>query len=237
MGLFGNGKSDKHTARRTEATTRKREAGAEKKDLKNKKLKASIDRKEAKNEVFKSRGGHGFVMFNEGAKTKPNAGVKKTSKPMAKPKTLGKKAEANKRSYNKTETKPKTKKTKAAPASKTAGAKPNTKVRSGNYNTSNISWQYDLDRGSERGFKGLKILKKTEYKKEEPIYEIDHESASKVIDLYNTKESPIGRFLIREEGGGYTAIDNSSSNAFTEHFDTRQKAVRWLHGKFEVFDD
>ncbi len=62
---------------------------------------------------------------------------------------------------------------------------------------------------------------------------ITREYANKILDSTGKKYKPLGLFLISDEEDGetiWTAIDNSTGDAWTEEFDTRNRAVRWLHG-------
>ena len=52
-----------------------------------------------------------------------------------------------------------------------------------------------------------------------------------VIDRY----APRGLFLARE-GRGWTAVDNSTGHAWTEEFQRKARAVRWLRGESEIVD-
>jgi len=47
--------------------------------------------------------------------------------------------------------------------------------------------------------------------------------------------APCGRFLAKA-GHTWIAVDNSTHNAWTEEFDGKRQAVRWLKGKFEISD-
>ncbi len=55
-----------------------------------------------------------------------------------------------------------------------------------------------------------------------------------LFDSEGDKYEPAGRFLCRDEAAGrmiYVAVDNTTGEAFTEEFATRNMATRWLHGK------
>jgi len=56
-----------------------------------------------------------------------------------------------------------------------------------------------------------------------------------INDLFENikKVKEFSHFLIELENG-WTAIDNSHNEAFTEDFDTLQEAVSWLNYEFEV---
>lgn len=43
------------------------------------------------------------------------------------------------------------------------------------------------------------------------------------------KYQPIGLFLLREEDGTWTGIDNSRGDAWVENFPAREICVGWLH--------
>ena len=45
--------------------------------------------------------------------------------------------------------------------------------------------------------------------------------------------TPCGLFLAKE-GRKWVAVDNSTHDAWTEEFDRKRQAIRWLLGKFEV---
>lgn len=53
--------------------------------------------------------------------------------------------------------------------------------------------------------------------------------------LYRVIEdrTPCGHFLAKE-GRLWIAVDNSTSDAWTEEFHRKHQAIRWLRGKFEV---
>lgn len=55
------------------------------------------------------------------------------------------------------------------------------------------------------------------------VQSIDSETASAIIE----KRRPYGRF-IHPENGGFTAIDNSDGNAWTEHFTNLDIALVWV---------
>lgn len=62
---------------------------------------------------------------------------------------------------------------------------------------------------------------------------ISREYANRILDSPGEKYEPYGKFLVEETIDGeavWTAIDNSTGEAFTEEFKTRHAAVRWLHG-------
>lgn len=46
--------------------------------------------------------------------------------------------------------------------------------------------------------------------------------------LGRTPFKPYGRFLAKAEDGSWTAVDNSTGDAWTECFSHRDIAVRWL---------
>jgi len=46
--------------------------------------------------------------------------------------------------------------------------------------------------------------------------------------------TPCGLFLAKE-GREWVAVDNSTFDAWTEMFSRKRQAIRWLHGKFEVY--
>lgn len=51
----------------------------------------------------------------------------------------------------------------------------------------------------------------------------------KIIERYQ----PYGRFLAKD-GSRWVAVDNSTGDAWTEDFNSKRDAVRWLRGEFEV---
>jgi hypothetical protein len=51
-------------------------------------------------------------------------------------------------------------------------------------------------------------------------------SALQAEQVIETRK-PLGMFIL-QEGVGWTAIDNSQGNAWTEHFRTQDEAVLWL---------
>jgi hypothetical protein len=64
----GGGLDSKQKARRTEASTKRKEAAAERRQLKNKQTAQKIENQKARNDVYKARGGHGAIFFNKAAK-------------------------------------------------------------------------------------------------------------------------------------------------------------------------
>ena len=57
--------------------------------------------------------------------------------------------------------------------------------------------------------------------------------SQKFLEQVIEHRTPCGLFLTRE-GRMWVAVDNSSFDAWTENFDNKRQAVRWLRGKFEV---
>ena len=51
----------------------------------------------------------------------------------------------------------------------------------------------------------------------------------KVIDC----RTPLGLFLTRE-GRIWVAVDNTTGDAWTEDFDRKHQAIRWLRGELEI---
>jgi hypothetical protein len=45
------------------------------------------------------------------------------------------------------------------------------------------------------------------------------------------KRKPLGHFIIEEENGTFTGIDNSTSDAWTEEFKKKENCISWLNGK------
>lgn len=56
------------------------------------------------------------------------------------------------------------------------------------------------------------------------IVEINAQAAKQIIE----NRHPIGKFIATDGKGTYTAIDNTTGEAFTEDFDTRDEAENWL---------
>jgi len=56
------------------------------------------------------------------------------------------------------------------------------------------------------------------------IVEINAQAAKQIIE----SRHPIGKFIVSDGRGTYTAIDNTTGEAFTEDFDTRDEAENWL---------
>jgi len=83
--LFGGG-SDEHSIdqkhRRKEASTVRKESAAERKRLKNEKLKQKVKKQEAKDKVRLQNGGTGFkfVFFNKRKKARHKSGKGKTKR-------------------------------------------------------------------------------------------------------------------------------------------------------------
>lgn len=44
---------------------------------------------------------------------------------------------------------------------------------------------------------------------------------------------PLGRYILREDDGRYTSMDNSHGCAWVETFDTLEGCLQWLSGKEE----
>ncbi len=63
------------------------------------------------------------------------------------------------------------------------------------------------------------------------IQRVSLDELNKVIALY----APRGLFLAKGNNL-WIAVDNSTGDAWTEGFQSRQQAVRWLRGEFEVSD-
>jgi hypothetical protein len=45
------------------------------------------------------------------------------------------------------------------------------------------------------------------------------------------KRKPLGSFIIEEENGTFTGIDNSTGDAWTEEFKKKINCIDWLNGK------
>lgn len=56
----------------------------------------------------------------------------------------------------------------------------------------------------------------------------------KLMDVIDHR-TPLGLFLTKE-GRTWVAVDNSAGDAWTEDFDRKRQAIRWLRGEFEVGD-
>jgi rubrerythrin len=56
------------------------------------------------------------------------------------------------------------------------------------------------------------------------IVEINAQAAKQIIE----SRHPLGKFIATDGRGTYTAIDNTTGEAFTEDFDTRDEAENWL---------
>ena len=68
---------------------------------------------------------------------------------------------------------------------------------------------------------GLKLI--TDYKS------VDRDFIDRLINY----RKPIGKYICEDDVNGtiiWTAIDNSTGDAWTEEFGSRMMAVRWLHG-------
>ncbi len=66
---------------------------------------------------------------------------------------------------------------------------------------------------------------------------ISRESANKILDSTGEKYTPLGRYLVPDEVNReiiWTAIDNSTGEAWTEEFTSRMSASRWLNGHTAV---
>lgn len=67
-----------------------------------------------------------------------------------------------------------------------------------------------------------------------PDYKIiSKEYANRILDSPGEKYEPLGKYLVEDTVDGITvwvAIDNSRGEAWTEEFNSRRSAVRWLHG-------
>lgn len=61
------------------------------------------------------------------------------------------------------------------------------------------------------------------------IQRVSPEFLLKVIE----DRTPCGCFLTKE-GHKWVAVDNSTGDAWTEDFDWKRQAIRWLRGKIEV---
>ena len=67
-------------------------------------------------------------------------------------------------------------------------------------------------------------------KKRVNIQRISSERMVNVIDF----RTPLGLFLTKEDRHTWVAVDNSTGDAWTEEFDCKRQAIRWLLGEFEV---
>ena len=61
------------------------------------------------------------------------------------------------------------------------------------------------------------------------VRRVDIEQLQEIIE----KRSPRGCFLTKT-GHKWVAVDNTTSDAWTEEFDRKRQAIRWLRGEFEV---
>ncbi len=58
-----------------------------------------------------------------------------------------------------------------------------------------------------------------------PIKEIDLQTSEQIID--NRKKAPPGRFWVKENEW-YVGIDNTTHDAWTEDFTTKEECLKWL---------
>lgn len=63
------------------------------------------------------------------------------------------------------------------------------------------------------------------------IQEITKKKAAEIIE----KRELLGNFYLYEDDR-YVGIDNRTGDAWTEEFDTKEKCIDWLNGRFEVGD-
>lgn len=61
------------------------------------------------------------------------------------------------------------------------------------------------------------------------IHRVDIEQLQEVIK----HRSPCGCFLTKA-GHKWVAVDNTTYDAWTEEFNQKRQAIRWLRGEFEV---
>ena len=65
------------------------------------------------------------------------------------------------------------------------------------------------------------------------IKKIDRDFIDRLINSIGAKYEPYGKYICGEDINGctiWTAVDNSTGDAWTEEFGSRMMAVRWLHG-------
>ena len=65
------------------------------------------------------------------------------------------------------------------------------------------------------------------------IKEINPDEFQVLMTAYPTY--PWGRYLL-QIGDKWVAVDHSVGEAFTEEFSSREEAVSWLNGEFEVVE-
>ncbi len=66
------------------------------------------------------------------------------------------------------------------------------------------------------------------------IQYVDREFVNTLFSSGGDKYEPKGKFLCKDTSSDrtvYVAVDNTTGDAFTEEFDSRWMATRWLHGK------
>ncbi|URZ15450.1 hypothetical protein [Clostridium felsineum] len=66
------------------------------------------------------------------------------------------------------------------------------------------------------------------------VFDIKSISTKTAIKIIRERK-PIGKFLEFRKDGGFTAVDNSSGDAWTEDFETIEEAFRYLQGE-DLYD-
>ena len=64
------------------------------------------------------------------------------------------------------------------------------------------------------------------------VKEIGRHQAKQIIKVRH----PVGKYWLSEENGKFVGIDNSTGDAWTEDFDTKQECIDWLEGRFQIGD-
>ena len=82
---------------------------------------------------------------------------------------------------------------------------------------------------------GLATLKPDELSDCGRIEVITSEEASAILELFEQGKADerLGLYLL-QEGGRWVAIDNEDGNAWTEDFQFREVAERWLWGDYDT---
>lgn len=55
-----------------------------------------------------------------------------------------------------------------------------------------------------------------------------------VTHLKEIPEAERVKLLVENNGGTYTAIDNTTGDCYIEDFTDKQQAIAWLNGEFEL---
>lgn len=67
------------------------------------------------------------------------------------------------------------------------------------------------------------------------VKEIDQEAFDRIMNTYQLGLNP-GRFILKSKNGVFTAVDNSTGDAWTESFLTEKLARKWANGDIELED-